>query len=220
VALAGHMLLLQLSLIELRLHAMLLGLILTYLLKFWSHVNKKILVAMVVLLTLLTNGSSIITSLMRLVPFIRVVVGQMVLDAVLWQCAVIAKLDKHALYLMNTILMEYKNTDKSKANRTWWMKSTNVVQSLVLSLIQQILKHILMVFIMTQQVVLMKIMKLVLSVGVKKMVLNSGALEIHGELTGVKMDSSELWEVLIISISKVIAIGEYRLIPGPIKLST
>jgi hypothetical protein len=55
---------------------------------------------------------------------------------------------------------------------------------------------------------------------VKRMVLNSGALEIHGELTGVKMDSSELWEVLIISILKVIVIGEYPLIPGPIKLST
>ena len=193
---------------------MLHGLILTYLHKFWSHANKKILVAMVVLLILPINGSSIITSLMRLVPFIRVVVGQMVLDVVLWQCAVIAKLDKHASYLMNTILMELKNTDKSKANMIWWMKSTNVVQSHALLQIQQILKHILMVFIMTQQVVSMKIMKLVLSVGVKKMVLNSGALEIHGELTGVRMDSSELSEVLTTLILKVIAIGEYQLILG------
>lgn len=71
-----------------------------------------------------------------------------------------------------------------------------------------------MVFIMTQQVVSMKIMKLVLSVGVKKMVLNSGALEIHGELTGVRMDSSELSEVLTTLILKVIAIGEYQLILG------
>lgn len=60
----------------------------------------------------------------------------------------------------------------------------------------------------------MKIMKLVLSVGVKKMVLNSGALEIHGELTGVRMDSSELSEVLTTLILKVIAIGEYQLILG------
>lgn len=94
------------------------------------------------------------------------------------------------------------------------MKSTNVVQSHALLQIQQILKHILMVFIMTQQVVSMKIMKLVLSVGVKKMVLNSGALEIHGELTGVRMDSSELSEVLTTLILKVIAIGEYQLILG------
>lgn len=175
---------------------------------------------MVVLLILLISGSSKITSLMRLVPFTKVVVGQMVLDVVLWQCAVIAKLDKHASYLMNIILMELKNMDKSKANMIWWTKSTNVVQSHVLLLIQQILKHILMVFITTQQVVLMKIMKLVLSVGVKKMVLNSGALEIHGELTGVRMVSSELWEVLTTSILKVIAIGEYQLILGLNKSST
>jgi hypothetical protein len=77
VVLAGLTLQHLLSLIELKSLVKLPGPILTSLLKFWFHANRRTKDAMVETPTMVTNGSTKTTSQMRLVLFTKLVDGTM-----------------------------------------------------------------------------------------------------------------------------------------------
>lgn len=80
------------------------------------------------------------------------------------------------------------------------MNYTNVVLSFVQLLSLNLLMTMLEESITTQLVIFILCMKSQLWVGEKKTALSSGTSEILGELTGEKMGSSELLEVLITSL--------------------
>lgn len=84
----------------------------------------------------------------------------------------------------------------------------------VLLLLLRSLEIIQRVFLLIKPVELNKITILVLLVGEKKTELNIGLLEIHGEVTGERMEPLELLEELITSVLSMIVLGLHPLIHG------
>ena len=160
--------------IELKLNVMQLGQTLISLHKYWYHVKKKTMDAMAVMHTMLTNGFMKITSLTRLVLFIKQEVGIMELVAVLCLSAEIANQEKLVTSLINTMFIELMNMVTSLVRKQWCKSFTNVVHLLVQLLCPNLLMIILVVFTMTQLAIYTQFMKLQLWAGVKKTELSSG----------------------------------------------
>ena len=211
---AGLSLLPLLSATESRSPEKLNGLMLWSLLRFWSHAKTLMMAAEEEMLRMLMNGFITTTLLMRLALPIKPMATITELDVVQWLNAktVCQIVDVgHKLVLKSTELV---SSDKWKENKQWWMRSINVDLLLALLLLLYNSKTTLQVSLLTKPEELNSTMILVWQVGEKKTELSIGLFVTHGDLTGVKEETSDWSEEPTTLTLKENALGQFPLILG------